>query len=124
MTKQCACKPDETMILPCAGGSNCGQITNQAAINLDTQGLGRVFCLAGLGAKLPAFIEKAKAVKKIVAIDGCQVACAKNIVENAGLKVTDWVCVADEGITKSHTFVLKQADVNNITQKVKASLAK
>jgi uncharacterized metal-binding protein len=124
MAKKCNCTPEETILLPCSGGSNCGQIANQAAINLDTQGIGKVYCLAGIGAKLPAFIEKAKAVKKIVAIDGCQVACAKNIVENAGLKVTDWVCVTDEGIAKSHTFVLKQTDVTTISQKVKASLVK
>jgi uncharacterized metal-binding protein len=124
MVKKCNCTPEDTVILPCSGGSNCGQIANQAAINLDTQGIGKVFCLAGIGAKLPAFVEKAKAAKKIIAIDGCQVACAKNIAENAGLKVSDWVCVTDEGITKSHTFVLKQADINTISQKVKASLAK
>jgi len=124
MPKECNCTPDDIMLLPCSGGSNCGQITNQAAINLDIQGIGRVFCLAGLGAKLSGFIDKAKVVKKIVAIDGCQIACAKNIVENAGLKVTDWVCVTDEGITKSHTFNLKQTDINKISQKVKASLVK
>jgi uncharacterized metal-binding protein len=123
-SKECACNPEETILLPCSGGSNCGQITNQAALNLDTQGIGTVFCLAGIGANLSAFTGKAKTAKKIVAIDGCQVACAKHIVENAGLKLTDWVCVTDEGIAKSHTFDLKQADVNAISQKIKTSLVK
>jgi uncharacterized metal-binding protein len=124
MPKKCNCTPEDIILLPCSGGSNCGQISNQAAINLDIQGIGRVFCLAGIGANLSGFIEKAKGVKKIVAIDGCDIACAKNIVENAGLKVTDWVCVTDEGITKNHTFNLKPTDVNKISQKVKVSLVK
>jgi uncharacterized metal-binding protein len=122
MKKECACNPEETIILPCSGGSNCGQIANQAAINLDAQGIGKVFCLAGIGAKLPAFLEKAKAVKNIIAIDGCQVACAKIALENAGLKPSAWVCVTDAGITKSHTFDLKRADINNVSQRAKLAL--
>jgi len=124
MTEQCACKAEEITLFPCSGGSNCGQITNQAAINLDTQGVGKIYCLAGIGAHINGMVESAKGAKRLVAIDGCNTACAKKIVEHAGLKLTDWVCVTDEGITKSHTFDLKQTDINTISQKVKSLLAK
>jgi uncharacterized metal-binding protein len=29
------CKAEEITLLPCSGGSNCGQIANQAAVKLD-----------------------------------------------------------------------------------------
>ena len=45
-------------------------------------------------------------LKKIVAIDGCQTACARKTLEHAGLKVTDWICVTEEGITKNHRLLL------------------
>jgi len=28
-TNTCECKAEEIVLLPCAGGSNCGQITNR-----------------------------------------------------------------------------------------------
>jgi uncharacterized metal-binding protein len=124
MTEQCGCKAEEITILPCSGGSNCGQIANQAAVSLDTLGVGKIYCLAGIGAHIGGMVESAKSAKRLVAIDGCQVACAKKTIEHAGLKVTDWICVTDEGISKSHNFLLEQADVELITQKAKESLAK
>jgi len=45
------------LILACSGGSNVGQITNQAALELTREGRGRMFCLAGLGADIPGIIK-------------------------------------------------------------------
>ena len=36
-------------------------------------------------------VESARGAKRIVALDGCQVACARKAIEHAGLKVTDWI---------------------------------
>jgi uncharacterized metal-binding protein len=123
MEKSC-CKAEEITILPCSGGSNCGQIANQAAVKLDVQGVGKIYCLAGIAAHIDGMVESAKSAKRLVAIDGCQVACAKKTIEHAGLKVTDWICVTDEGIAKNHTFSLRDADIEMITGKIKKLLAK
>ena len=88
-TATCACKGEDVILLPCSGGSNCGQIANQAAVSLDVLGVGRIYCLAGIGAHIGGMVESAKGAKRIVALDGCQVACAKKTVEHAGLIVTD-----------------------------------
>jgi uncharacterized metal-binding protein len=124
MVEQCSCKAEEITILPCSGGSNVGQIANQAAVSLDMMGVGKIYCLAGLAAHIGGMVESAKSAKRLVAIDGCQVACAKKTIEHAGLKVTDWICITDEGIIKSHTFALEEADIEKITQKIKESLSK
>lgn len=120
----CECKAEGIIFLPCSGGSNCGQIANQAAVSLDTLGMGKIYCLAGIGAHIDGMVESAKSAKRLVAIDGCQVACAKKTIEHAGLKVTDWICVTDEGISKSHNLLLEQADIEFITQKAKELLAR
>ncbi len=124
MAEQCCCKAEEITILPCSGGSNCGQIANQAAVNLDVQRVGKIYCLAGIAAHIDGMVESAKSAKRLVAIDGCQVACAKKTIEHAGLKATDWICVTDEGIAKNHTFSLKDTDIETITGKIKKLLAK
>ena len=124
MAEECICKAEDIILLPCSGGSNCGQITNQAAVNLDIEGVGRIYCLAGIGAHVDGMVESARGAKRIVALDGCQVACAKKAIEHAGLTVTDWICVTEEGISKSHEFMMDFEEVEIIAQRTKELLAK
>jgi len=120
----CECTAEEITFLPCAGGSNCGQITNQVAVSLDNLGVGHIYCLAGIAAHIDGIVESARGARRLVALDGCQVACAKKAIEHAGLKVTDWICVTDEGISKSHNLLLEQADIEFITQRTRELLSK
>ncbi|MCX6013455.1 MAG: putative zinc-binding protein [Chloroflexi bacterium] len=120
----CECKAEDIILLPCAGGSNCGQITNHVAVSLDVLGMGRLYCLAGISAHIECMVESAKTAKRIVALDGCQVACAKKAIEHAGLTVTDWICVTEEGINKNHSFFLEQEDIELITHRTKELLVK
>ena len=49
MEEKCLCESNEILIFSCAGSANVGQIANQAAIQLAQRGVGRYFCLAGIG---------------------------------------------------------------------------
>jgi len=120
----CECKAEDIILLPCAGGSNCGQITNRVAVKLDEEGIGRIYCLAGIGAHVDGMVESARGAKRIVALDGCQVACAKQVIEHTGLIVTDWICVTNEGVAKNHQFNIAPEEIELISQRTKASLAK
>ena len=51
-------------------------------------------------------------------------ACAKKAIEHAGLIVTDWICVTDEGISKNHDLILEQADIELITESAKELLTR
>lgn len=121
---QCECKAEEIILLPCAGGSNCGQITNRVAVKLDEEGIGRIYCLAGIGAHVDGMVESARGAKRIVALDGCKTACAKKTIEHAGLPVTDWVCVTGEGVAKNHQFKIASEEIDLITRRTKESLAR
>jgi len=118
-TRTCTCEADEVILLPCAGGSNCGQIANQVAVQLDQEGVGRLYCLAGVGAHISGMIESVRSAKRVMAIDGCSLACAKKTVEHAGLMVTDWLCVTDEGIEKNHEFTISEAQISMLIQRAK-----
>lgn len=111
----CECKAEDIVILPCSGGSNCGQITNQVAVSLDTIGAGKLYCLAGIGAHIEGMVESARGAKRILALDGCSVACVRKTVEHAGLKVTDWICMTEQGVEKKHNFFIEEEDVERIT---------
>ena len=121
---KCECTAEEIIFLPCSGGSNCGQTTNQVAIRLDEEGVGHIYCLAGVAAHIDGMVESARGAKRIVALDGCQVACAKKAIEHAGLTVTDWICVTEEGVAKNYQFKLAPEDIDLILRKIKESLAR
>ena len=120
----CECTAEEITILPCGGGSNCGQITNQVAVRLDEEGVGHIYCLVGIAAHIDGMVESARGAKRLVVLDGCQVACGKKAVEHAGLKVTDWICVTEEGIAKNHQFKLTPEEIDLIVRKTKESLTR
>ena len=120
----CECSAEDIILLPCSGGSNCGQITNRVAVSLDVLGVGHIYCLAGIGAHIEGMVESARGSKRIVALDGCQVACAKKTIEHAGLAVTDWICVTEEGISKSHRLLMDEEEIELITQRTKELLAR
>ncbi len=119
MEEKCLCEPNEIIIFSCAGSSNVGQIANQAAIKLTQGGVGRYFCLAGIGGHVSGMIESTKAGKMIIAIDGCPVACAKKTLEHAGFQIQEYVQTADLlGIEKNHEFGLDSADVGRVKDHV------
>jgi len=120
----CQCKAEDIVFFPCGGGSNCGQITNQVAVSLDVLGVGHIYCLTGIGAHIDSMVESAKNAKRIVALDGCHVACAKKTIEHAGLTVTDWICITEEGINKSHRLLMDEEEIELITQRTRELLAK
>ena len=122
MAEKCLCEASEVLIFPCSGGSNCGQITNEAAVQLTEEGVGTIYCLAGIGAHDSVMIKTAKAAKRVVAIDGCSIACAKRTLEHVGVTVTDYLDVTEEEIEKSHDFKLSLEDISSITAKVKERL--
>ena len=120
----CECDAKDITLLPCSGGSNCGQIANQVAVKLTQEGVGNLYCLAGIGAHIEGMVESARSSKRLVAIDGCPVACSKKTIEHAGLVVTDWICVTDEGIVKTHQFKLASQDIALVAERARQTLAR
>jgi len=111
------CGQGDVLLFACSGGSNVGQISNDAAKALDQLGQGSMFCLIGLGAQLPNFVERTKREgTTVVTIDGCGVACAKKALENVGITSDAYVVVTDLGIEKGHHFNHTQEEVGKVAQ--------
>ena len=111
MAEDCCSSNGNIMILACSGGSNVGQLANQAAVELTQEGFGKMFCLAGIGGQLSGFVQSAKDVPKMVAIDGCQVGCARAILEQAQVPLKNYVVLTDLGIEKNKNYDLQQEDI-------------
>ena len=118
MPGECCATGENVMILTCSGGSNVGQLSNQAAVELTQEGFGKMFCLAGIGGHLGGFVQSTKDVPAMVAIDGCEIGCAKAILKNAEIPTKNYLVLTELGIEKNKDFNLKAEDV----QKVKAAV--
>jgi uncharacterized metal-binding protein len=119
MSGDCCSSNNNVMILACSGGSNVGQLSNRAAVELTQEGFGKMFCLAGIGGNLSGFIQSAKDVPAMVAIDGCAVGCAKAILANAQVPNPNYLVLTDLGIEKNKNFNLDAADVQTVKEAVK-----
>ena len=122
MSKQCLCEPAEVLIIPCGGGSNCGQNASEAAVQLTREGIGEIYCLAGLAAHIPEMIEVARAAKRICVVDGCALQCARKTLEHVGLTVTDQLDLSAEDMPKGRDFERVQQDVLFTVKLVKQRL--
>jgi uncharacterized metal-binding protein len=110
----CACSSAPVLVFPCSGGSNVGQIANEAAVDLDRSQRARIYCLAGVAAHIPGMVDSAKSASAVVAIDGCPIACAKMALEHAGISVARSIIVTELGIEKKHTLIWDPEDVEKV----------
>ena len=124
MAKQdgCCCSADNSTVLACSGGSNVGQVTNEVAKLLDSEGSARMFCLAGVGGHIAGMVTSVDGADKVLVLDGCPVACGKATMEAAGLRDYEYLVVTDLGIEKKHEFALNAADVDRVLQECRSRL--
>ncbi len=118
MSKSCCGASPRPMILACSGGSNVGQLTNQAAVELHREGHGRMFCLAGLGGGVAGLVKAAREAGEVIVLDGCPLGCARASVEQAGVRADRYVLVTDLGIekVKDAQLLLRPEDVERVKQ--------
>ena len=119
MAEDCCASNGNIMILACSGASNVGQLSNRAAVELTQEGLGKMFCLVGIGGGLSGFVQSVKDTPRMIAIDGCDVGCAKATLERAGVPLKDYIVLTDLGIEKNKDFDLKYLEVKRVKDEIK-----
>jgi len=119
---KCLSEADEVLILSCSGGSNVGQLANETAKRLSNQGIGEIYCLAGIGGHIGGFAEATHEIRKVVVIDRCPVHCAKKTLEHTDCPVTVHVVVTDLGIRKTSDLHLNDKDIAKVENAVKEKL--
>lgn len=122
MAGDCCVSGGNVMILACSGGSNVGQLSNRAAVELTQEGIGKMFCLAGIGGQLSGFVQSARDVPQMVVIDGCSLGCAKASLENAQVPMKTYMVLTDLGIDKNKDLSLRPEDVQKVKEAIKEAL--
>ena len=121
--KTCACGCSDVRVVTCSGGSNVGQIANQAAVMLAKEKVAGFFCLAGIGAHIKGMVRSGKEADLIISIDGCPVQCAAKTMQHAEIEPAIQIIVTELGIEKSHDMVIDEIICDKVVEKVKEELA-
>jgi uncharacterized metal-binding protein len=99
----CSCSGGPTLIFACSGAADVGAVADLAGRKLTADQKGKMFCLAGIGARVPGIMKTTEAAARILAIDGCPLNCVKGTLEQAGFKSFLHLQMADLGMEKGKT---------------------
>ena len=78
-----------------------------------------MFCLTGVGGHLGGFVRSAKDVPEMVAIDGCEIGCARTILEHAEVPIKRHLVLTGLGIEKNKDFNLKREEIDRVKEAMK-----
>ena len=115
-----ACCAAPTLIFACSGAADVGALSDSAARKLTADGAGKMYCLAGIGGRVPGILKTTQEAEKILAIDGCPLDCTKLSLEEVGFTEFEHMKVTDLGLEKGKS----PAASENIATVVQAALIK
>lgn len=120
--KACACQGAPTLIFACSGAADVGEIADRTARKLLADGVGRMFCLAGIGGRVSGIVKTTEAAAKVLVIDGCPLACGRHTMQEAGLRKFQYLALQDLGMQKGQSPVTAER-IEQAAEKARAVLA-
>lgn len=102
-SKVCQCATAPKLIFACSGAADVGEISDRAARRLTKEGKGKMYCLAGVGGRVPDILTNVRAAQTILAIDGCATECAKNTLLQAGFSRFEHLQLKALGLEKGQS---------------------
>jgi len=100
MAESCVCNAAPKLIFSCSGAADVGEVADRAARQLTRAGVGKMYCLAGVGGGVPQILEQTGTASAILAIDGCPTACVSASLQKAGFDDFKRIQLADMGLNK------------------------
>ena len=104
----CSCSGGPRLIFACNGAADVGEIADKAARQITKEGVGRMFCTAGIGGRISGIMKTTESADRILAIDGCPLNCVKNSLEQAGFNKFGHLQMADLGLEKCSSPVTEE----------------
>ncbi|TMM46854.1 putative zinc-binding protein [Colwellia ponticola] len=88
------------IVYSCSGCSNLAQMAHNISLTLDSDGIAQMSCVAGVIANIEPIIALARSGRPIIALDGCQLACAKTCLDKSDIKIDHYFNIGDLGFDK------------------------
>jgi uncharacterized metal-binding protein len=74
------------LVYSCSGASSAAQMANHLAVKLDRLHVAEMSCIAGVGGDVKPLVRTAKSGRPIIALDGCPLHCAAQILKRHDLQ--------------------------------------
>lgn len=103
----------------CSGCSSAAQLANAVAPKLDRDGVAEMSCIAGVGGDVPSLVRIAKSGRRIVALDGCALACVKHSLARHGVRADMYFLLSDDGVTKRYHADFDPAEAERVFASVR-----
>lgn len=88
------------LVYSCSGASSAAQMANHIAVKLDRFKVADMSCIAGLGGDVKPLVRTAKSGRPIIAVDGCPLQCAAQILKRHGLQAEKHYVLSDLEVEK------------------------
>ena len=122
MSECCGDSKKKVLFYSCSGGANVAEVADKAARQLMDEGLGIMWCLAGIGAGVDMIVQKAQEADANIVLDGCPVDCAKKCFDNAGISNYTQIKITDLGMEKVKGVRATDEQVARVVLKAKEVL--
>lgn len=97
-------------------------MANYLAIQLDRLGIAEMSCIAGVGGNVKKLVKTALSGRKIIAIDGCPLACTKACLSNHALLPDLAMDLSRMGVSKRQHEDFDKEQANIILENLKITL--
>lgn len=114
------CSGGVRLVFPCSGAADVGAISDQVGRKMSREGIGKMYCLAGIGGHVQGILDTTAAADEIITIDGCPTACATKALEHAGFR-PKMISLKELGFAKGESPA-NEDNINAVFMKIKSIL--
>lgn len=90
------------LVYSCSGASSAAQMANHIAVKLDRLKVAEMSCIAGVGGDVKPLVRTAKSGRPIIALDGCPLHCAAQILKRHGITANQHYDLSKMGVKKQY----------------------
>lgn len=111
---------NKPIVYSCSGCSSAAQMANYIAVRLDRMGLAEMSCIAGVGGNVKKLVKTAVSGRKIIAIDGCPLACSKACLNNHTVRPDVHIDLSTLGVSKKQHEDFDVAEAGRILTNIES----
>lgn len=110
------------LVYSCSGASSVAQMANYLAVKLDRLKVAEMSCIAGVGGDVKPLVRTAKSGRPIIALDGCPLQCAAQILKRHGLKADRHYDLSKMGVKKKQHEDFDQSEAAKALRQIQEDI--
>ncbi len=110
------------LVYACSGASSAAQMANYIAVKLDRLKAAEMSCIAGVGGNVKPLVRTAKSGRPIIALDGCPLQCAAQILKRQGLQADKHYDLSQMGVSKKYHEDFNPAQAARLLEQIQQEL--